>query len=134
MAVHSCTPIRRLLLPGEVDVGVNAVGDGPNGSIGGLVHDDTRFLGRCELMINNCLLLALGADTVDYYSAAFFLNDLPMRCFRQCRDCRVARSAAVKAGCLRCWSTGAAPSVVGKVAAKLEPDVVTSSEATPVGR
>jgi glycogen debranching enzyme len=53
----------------------NAAGDVPSGSIGGLVHDDTRFLARWELMINNSRLLVLGADTVDYYSAAFFLTN-----------------------------------------------------------
>jgi glycogen debranching enzyme len=52
----------------------NAVGDVPGGSIGGLVHDDTRFLSRWELTINNARLLVLGADTVDSYSAAFFLS------------------------------------------------------------
>jgi glycogen debranching enzyme len=53
----------------------NAAGDVPGGSIGGLVHDDTRLLGRWELMINDSRLLVLGADTVDPYSAAFFLTN-----------------------------------------------------------
>jgi glycogen debranching enzyme len=53
----------------------NAVGDVPKGSIGGLVHDDTRFLNRWELMINGEHLLVLGSDTVDHYSAAFYLTN-----------------------------------------------------------
>jgi glycogen debranching enzyme len=53
----------------------DAVGDVPKGSIGGLIHNDTRFLNRWELMINGKHLLVLGSDTVDHYSAAFFLTN-----------------------------------------------------------
>ena len=53
----------------------NAIGDVPGGTIGGLVHDDTRFVSRWVLTINDAPLLLLGADTVDYYSAAFFLTN-----------------------------------------------------------
>jgi glycogen debranching enzyme len=63
------------VLEGDTFMYSNAVGDVPSGSIGGLVHEDTRFLGRWELTINDAPLLVLGADTVDYYSAAFFLTN-----------------------------------------------------------
>jgi hypothetical protein len=63
------------VLEGDTFMYSNAVGDVPSGSIGGLVHEDTRFLGRWELTINNAPLLVLSADTVDYYSAAFFLTN-----------------------------------------------------------
>jgi hypothetical protein len=63
------------VLEGDTFMFSNAVGDVPSGSIGGLVHADTRFLGRWELTINNAPLLVLSADTVDYYSAAFFLTN-----------------------------------------------------------
>nr|WP_240940277.1 glycogen debranching N-terminal domain-containing protein [Planosporangium flavigriseum] len=63
------------VLEGDTFMYSNAVGDVPSGSIGGLVHEDTRFLGRWELTINNRPLLVLSADTVDYYSAAFFLTN-----------------------------------------------------------
>jgi glycogen debranching enzyme len=51
----------------------NAAGDVPRGSIGGLVHDDTRFLNQWELLINGSPLLILRSGTVEDYSAAFFL-------------------------------------------------------------
>ncbi|NJC70023.1 amylo-alpha-1,6-glucosidase [Planosporangium thailandense] len=63
------------VLDGPTFMYSNAVGDVPDGSIGGLVHEDTRFLGRWELTVNNSPLLVLGSDTVDYYSAAFFLTN-----------------------------------------------------------
>jgi hypothetical protein len=37
----------------------DAVGDVPRGSIGGLVHEDTRRLNRWELTINGSPLLTL---------------------------------------------------------------------------
>jgi glycogen debranching enzyme len=57
----------------------NAAGDVPKGSTGGLVHDDTRILNRWELTINHAHLKVLLSDTVDSYSASFFLTnpDLP---------------------------------------------------------
>ncbi|TDC33778.1 glycogen debranching protein [Micromonospora sp. 15K316] len=57
----------------------NSAGDVPKGTIGGLVHDDTRFLDRWELTLNDAPLLVLGSGTVDPFSAAFFLanTDLP---------------------------------------------------------
>jgi glycogen debranching enzyme len=56
----------------------NAVGDVPPGSIGGLVHEDTRLLSRWELTLNGSPLLALDSGTVDHYSAAFFLTNAEM--------------------------------------------------------
>jgi glycogen debranching enzyme len=57
----------------------NALGDIPAGSIGGLLHNDTRFLSRWELTIAGKPLSLLKSSVVDYYSAAFFLTnpDLP---------------------------------------------------------
>ncbi|MFC6016476.1 glycogen debranching N-terminal domain-containing protein [Plantactinospora solaniradicis] len=63
------------VLEGRTFMVSNALGDVPEGSIGGLVHDDTRFLSRWELMINEERLLILGSGTVDDYSAAFFLTN-----------------------------------------------------------
>src|SRR5690242_4009447 len=67
------------VLEGQSFMYSNAVGDVPDGSIGGLVHDDTRFIDRWELTINGAPLLVLGSEMVDPYSAAFFLTnpDLP---------------------------------------------------------
>jgi glycogen debranching enzyme len=67
------------VLEGQTFMYSNAVGDVPAGSIGGLVHDDTRFLNRWELTINGTPLLVLGSEMVDPYSGAFFLTnpDLP---------------------------------------------------------
>ncbi|MFK3980077.1 glycogen debranching N-terminal domain-containing protein [Micromonospora sp. NPDC050397] len=53
----------------------NATGDIPDGTIGGLVHDDTRFLSRWELRIGGQPLLLLSSCTVEDYSAAFFLTN-----------------------------------------------------------
>ncbi|MFK3984703.1 glycogen debranching N-terminal domain-containing protein [Micromonospora sp. NPDC050397] len=53
----------------------DVVGDVPPGSIGGLVHDDTRFLNRWQLTVDGVNLLALRAGPVDAYSAAFFLTN-----------------------------------------------------------
>jgi len=50
-------------------------GDVPEGSIGGLVHADTRFLNRWILTVNGARLLVLRAGVVDHYSAAFFLTN-----------------------------------------------------------
>src|SRR5262245_20574953 len=57
----------------------NALGDIPPDSIGGLLHDDTRFVSRWELTLNGRPLSLLKSSVVDYYSAAFFLTnpDLP---------------------------------------------------------
>ncbi|MEV5694048.1 amylo-alpha-1,6-glucosidase [Micromonospora globbae] len=67
------------VLEGRTFMFSNAAGDVPKGSIGGLVHDDTRFLDQWELTIGDAPLLVLGSGTVDPFSAAFFLAnaDLP---------------------------------------------------------
>ncbi|MEU4677603.1 glycogen debranching N-terminal domain-containing protein [Micromonospora sp. NPDC023737] len=67
------------VLEGRTFMFSNASGDVPKGTIGGLVHDDTRFLDRWELTLDGAPLLVLGAGTVDPFSAAFFLanTELP---------------------------------------------------------
>ena len=54
-------------------------GDVPAGSVGGLVHLDTRFLSRWEFTVNGSTGKLLRAHDVDYYSASFFLanRELP---------------------------------------------------------
>jgi len=54
------------VLEGQSFMYSNAIGDVPGGSIGGLVHDDTRFLSRWELTINGAPLLVLGSEMVDH--------------------------------------------------------------------
>ncbi|MGN9779358.1 amylo-alpha-1,6-glucosidase [Micromonospora sp. H33] len=61
------------VLEGRTFMFSDARGDVPRGSIGGLVHDDTRFLSQWELSIDDAPLLVLSSGTVDAYSAAFFL-------------------------------------------------------------
>jgi len=63
------------ILEGRTFMYSDGVGDVAAGSIGGLVHADTRFLNRWTLRINGKPLLALRAGTVDYYSAQFFLTN-----------------------------------------------------------
>ena len=53
----------------------DAVGDVPPGSIGGLVHADTRLLSTWVLTINGAPLLPLRSGGVEHYSAAFFLTN-----------------------------------------------------------
>jgi glycogen debranching enzyme len=53
----------------------DSVGDVPGGTIGGLVHGDTRFLSKWVLTVNGARLLALRSRVVDHYSAAFFLTN-----------------------------------------------------------
>lgn len=53
----------------------DAVGDVPPGSIGGLVHADTRLLSTWMLTINGRALLPLRSGGVEHYSAAFFLTN-----------------------------------------------------------
>jgi glycogen debranching enzyme len=66
------------ILEGRTFMYSNGVGDVAAGSIGGLVHADTRFLNRWTLSVNGKPLLALRAGVVDYYSAQFFLTNGPM--------------------------------------------------------
>jgi glycogen debranching enzyme len=53
----------------------DSIGDVPGGTIGGLVHGDTRFLSKWVLTVNGARLLALRSQVVDHYSAAFFLTN-----------------------------------------------------------
>src|SRR5215218_9201829 len=53
----------------------DSVGDVPGGTIGGLVHGDTRFLSKWVLTVNGARLLVLRSRVVDHYSAAFFLTN-----------------------------------------------------------
>jgi glycogen debranching enzyme len=53
----------------------DAVGDVVRGTIGGLIHADTRFLDHWVLTVDGERLLALRSGTVDHYSAAFFLTN-----------------------------------------------------------
>ncbi|MGK5521419.1 amylo-alpha-1,6-glucosidase [Micromonospora sp. URMC 107] len=50
-------------------------GDVPPGSIGGLVHLDTRLLSGWVLTLNGEQLLVLRAETVDHYSAQYVLTN-----------------------------------------------------------
>ena len=51
------------------------LGDVPAGSIGGLVHADTRLVSTWVLTINGARLLPLRSGGVDHHSAAFFLTN-----------------------------------------------------------
>src|SRR5262245_30052057 len=59
----------------------DATGDVPAGSIGGLVHADTRLLSTWVLTINGKRLLPLRSGSSEHFSAAFFLTnaDAPAR-------------------------------------------------------
>ena len=50
-------------------------GDVAPGSVGGLVHEDTRFVSRWELRLDGRPLSLLKSGTVDYDSAIFFLTN-----------------------------------------------------------
>jgi glycogen debranching enzyme len=50
-------------------------GDVAPGSVGGLVHEDTRFLSRWELRLDEGSLSLLKSAPADYDSAAFFLTN-----------------------------------------------------------
>ena len=63
------------VLEGRTFMYSDSVGDVPKGSIGGLVHADTRFLSRWALTVNGAPFLVLRAGTVDHYSAEFFLTN-----------------------------------------------------------
>jgi glycogen debranching enzyme len=63
------------ILEGRSFMYSNGVGDVPGGTIGGLVHADTRFLNRWVLTLNGKPLLALRGGAVDYYSAAFIVTN-----------------------------------------------------------
>lgn len=67
------------VLEGRTFMFSDVLGDVPSGSIGGLLHDDTRFVSCWCLTLDGGPLSLLKSRTVDYYSAAFFLTnrDLP---------------------------------------------------------
>jgi len=67
------------ILEGRTFMVSNSLGDVPSGSVGGLLHEDTRFVSRWELTFAGHPLSLLKSGEVDYDSAAFFLTnpDLP---------------------------------------------------------
>lgn len=67
------------ILEGRTFMCSSVLGDVPPKSVGGLLHNDTRFLSRWELTIGGKPLSLLKSRVVDYYSASFFLTnpDLP---------------------------------------------------------
>jgi glycogen debranching enzyme len=66
------------ILEGRTFMFSDSLGDVPAGSIGGLLHDDTRFISQWELRLNGHPLSLLKSRVVDYYSAAFFLTNSEM--------------------------------------------------------
>jgi glycogen debranching enzyme len=68
-----------VILEGRTFMSSNALGDVPPGSVGGLLHNDTRFVSQWELTLSGKPLSLLKSAVVDYYSASFFLTnpDLP---------------------------------------------------------
>ena len=67
------------ILEGRTFMVSDAFGNVPPESVGGLVHEDTRFLSRWELTLGGRPLSLLKSAQVDYDSAEFFLTngDLP---------------------------------------------------------
>ncbi len=67
------------ILEGRTFMFSDSAGDVPTGSVGGLLHDDTRFVSCWALRLCGKPLSLLRSRVVDYYSAAFFLTnpDLP---------------------------------------------------------
>ncbi|HEX9122813.1 MAG TPA: glycogen debranching N-terminal domain-containing protein [Actinomycetota bacterium] len=63
------------LLEGSTFMVSDARGDVPAGAVGGLFHDDTRFVSRWELTVGGGRPQVLTSGTVDYYSAAFYLTN-----------------------------------------------------------
>ena len=96
------------VLEGRTFLLSDALGDVPAGSVGGLVHDDTRFLNRWEVSLEGRSLSLLKSRAVDYYSAAFYLtnpeleglrpNTIAVRRFRFVGNGLLEQLAAVNAG------------------------------------
>ena len=63
------------ILEGRTFMVSNCLGDVPAGSMGGLIHEDTRFVSRWELTVADRPLSLLKAGEVDYDSATFFLTN-----------------------------------------------------------
>ncbi|MFI2651148.1 glycogen debranching N-terminal domain-containing protein [Micromonospora fulviviridis] len=63
------------LVSGATFMYSDPVGDVPAGTIGGLVHRDTRLLSQWVLTIDGRRLLVLRSSVVDHYSAQFFLTN-----------------------------------------------------------
>ncbi|MFG2054729.1 glycogen debranching N-terminal domain-containing protein [Micromonospora sp. NPDC048930] len=63
------------LVSGATFMYSDPVGDVPAGTIGGLVHRDTRLLNHWVLTIDGQRLLVLRSSVVDHYSAQFFLTN-----------------------------------------------------------
>jgi N-terminal domain of (some) glycogen debranching enzymes len=96
------------VLEGRTFLLSDALGDVPAGSVGGLVHDDTRFLNRWEMRLEGKPLSVLKSRAVDYYSAAFYLtnpeiaglrpNTLALRRFRFVGNGLLEQVVAANAG------------------------------------
>jgi glycogen debranching enzyme len=63
------------VLEGRTFMYSDAVGDVPKGSIGGLVHADTRYLDEWVLTVNGSRLLDLGSGIGEHFQAAFYLTN-----------------------------------------------------------
>jgi glycogen debranching enzyme len=63
------------ILDGRTFIVSDALGDVPSGSVGGLLHEDTRFVNRWELTVCGSSPSLLKSGTVDYDSAAFFVTN-----------------------------------------------------------
>jgi glycogen debranching enzyme len=63
------------ILEGRTFMFSDALGDVPPESVGGLLHNDTRFVSKWRLTIDDRPLTLLKSKIVDYYSAAFFLSN-----------------------------------------------------------
>ncbi|SBV26228.1 Glycogen debranching enzyme (alpha-1,6-glucosidase) [Micromonospora krabiensis] len=72
-------PNSMAVLNGPTFIYADPCGDVPPGSIGGLVHLDTRLLSTWVLSVNGGRLLDLRSDLIDHYSAQYMLTnpDLP---------------------------------------------------------
>ena len=62
------------ILDGRTFMFTDSLGDVPLHSVGGLVHEDTRFVSRWELTVAGRPLSLLRSDAVEHDSAAFFLT------------------------------------------------------------
>ncbi|MEV0430659.1 glycogen debranching N-terminal domain-containing protein [Micromonospora sp. NPDC050495] len=63
------------VLSGPTFMYSDPAGDVPPGSIGGLVHLDTRLLSGWTLTVNGSRFLVLRSETIDHYSAQFVLTN-----------------------------------------------------------